>query len=409
MKPLRPSGVVQGQSPQQRDLHHDQDSFERRHGWPDGRDVDHSGTGSGDGEPGGALDGAGSEAHDCGRARGYKGGDDAVPGAPGLPAGTARLAREPFGDPHEDALLHQREDAGQLAGGPGTIEACVIDQGDAAPTVSEARRRLFDDLSAAGIGNASLEARWLVEHIAGEAAGCASRLSGEAVRRLADLTARRLAGEPFWRVIGEREFWGLPFRLSAATLEPRPDSETLVEAALQHLGERRNGRMSVLDLGTGTGCLLISVLSECPRATGLGIDLSEDACETARRNAEANGVSDRCAFRQGSWTDGLDQRFDLILSNPPYIPTADIEELDPGVRDHDPRLALDGGGDGLGPYRILAETLRDVLAPDGVVILEIGAGQEADVVGLMRDGGFVWRSSRDDLCGHPRALIFTAS
>ena len=234
-----------------------------------------------------------------------------------------------------------------------------------------------------------------------------AELDADARARLEAFAARRLAGEPVFRIIGEREFWGLPFSLSAATLEPRPDSETLVEAALDCLGERRQEAFSVLDLGTGTGCLLIAVLSECPAATGLGIDLSHEACETARRNAVVNGVADRAIFQQGSWAAGLERRFDLILSNPPYIPRGEIAALDVSVRDHDPALALDGGADGLDPYRIFATTLPDVLAPNGTVVLEIGAGQEAEVIALMAGGGFVWQGSRRDLGGHPRALIFS--
>ena len=232
-------------------------------------------------------------------------------------------------------------------------------------------------------------------------------LDADARARLEAFAMRRLAGEPVFRIIGEREFWGLPFSVSAATLEPRPDSETLVEAALDCLAERQQDAFSVLDLGTGTGCLLIAVLSECRAATGLGIDLSQDACETAHRNAVANGVADRAAFQQGSWTAGVDRRFDLILSNPPYIPSAEIATLDVSVRDHDPTLALDGGGDGLDPYRIFADTLPEVLAPQGTVVLEIGAGQESDVIALMTGGGFTWRGSRRDLGGHPRAVIFS--
>ena len=233
------------------------------------------------------------------------------------------------------------------------------------------------------------------------------KLDGEAEARLESFASRRLAGEPVWRILGEREFWGLPFGLSAATLEPRPDSETLVEAVLDQLAGRRLEPLAILDLGTGTGCLLIAVLSEYLAATGLGIDLSPEACETARRNAVLNGVSDRVLFQRGSWTAGLEQRFDLVLSNPPYIRTRDIATLDISVRDHDPRLALDGGEDGLGPYRIFAKTLPDVLAQGGMVVLEIGAGQEADVIAIMGEGGFAWRGSRRDLGGHPRALIFT--
>ncbi len=276
-----------------------------------------------------------------------------------------------------------------------------------APTVAQARRVLAARLVEGGSESAALDARLLMEGVVGERdPDPFGQLAADAEIRIEAFASRRLAGEPVWRILGEREFWGLPFRLSAATLEPRPDSETLVEAVLDHLAGRRQEPLAVLDLGTGTGCLLIAVLSEYPTATGLGIDLSPEACETARRNATINGMSGRVAFQQGSWTAGLNRRFDLILSNPPYIRTGDIEALAISVRDHDPRLALDGGDDGLGPYRIFAKTLPDVLAPDGVVVLEIGAGQEADVTALMRDGGFVWRGSRRDLGGHPRALIF---
>ncbi len=259
-----------------------------------------------------------------------------------------------------------------------------------------------------GSESAALDARLLMEGVVGERdPDLFAKLDYEAEARLEAFAARRLAGEPVWRILGEREFWGLPFRLAAATLEPRPDTETLVDAAIAHLAGRRQEPLSVLDLGTGTGCLLIAVLSEFPNATGLGVDLSPEACETARGNAAMNGMADRALFRQGSWTDGLERHFDLILSNPPYIRTGDIEGLDVSVRDHDPRLALDGGDDGLGPYREFAKTLPAVLAHGGVVVLEIGAGQEEDVIALMRAGGFDWRGSRRDLGGHPRALIFT--
>ena len=258
-----------------------------------------------------------------------------------------------------------------------------------------------------GSESAALDARVLVEGVVGERdPDPFGQLDAAASARLEAFAMRRLAGEPVFRIIGEREFWGLPFALSAATLEPRPDSETLVEAALECLADRRHDAISILDLGTGTGCLLIALLSECHAATGLGIDLSPEACETARRNALVNGVADRAIFQQGSWTAGLERRFDVILSNPPYIPTREIAALDVSVRDHDPVLALDGGSDGLDPYRVFANTLPDVLAPRGTVVLEIGAGQEADVIALMTVRGFVWRGSRRDLGGHPRAVVF---
>lgn len=275
------------------------------------------------------------------------------------------------------------------------------------PTVREARRLVVSALRKAGIEPAGLEAGLLLEGaLAMRHPEPDHALDAAAAAKLADLLRRRLAGEPVWRILGEREFWGLPFRLSPATLEPRPDSETIVEAALKEFADRRDEPLSLLDLGTGTGCLLIALLSELPQATGLGVDLSEEACRTAAGNAALNGVAGRASFRQGSWTEGVNGRFDLILSNPPYIPSEEIAGLSVEVREHDPLLALDGGPDGLAPYRIFARSLPALLAPGGRVVFEIGAGQGADVVALMRAGGLEFRGSRSDLGGHERALTF---
>ncbi len=276
------------------------------------------------------------------------------------------------------------------------------------PTVREARRLLAQRLLRAGSASPGLDARLLIEGSVGvENADPDLLLSAEALTRLEGFAARRIGGEPVWRILGEREFWGLPFRLSPATLEPRPDSETIVETALAQLAGRREEELKLLDLGTGTGCLLIALLSELPQARGLGIDLSDEACRTAAGNAALNGVDGRAAFRQGSWTEGLTGRFDLIVSNPPYIPSMEIATLSVEVREHDPLLALDGGADGLGPYRLFASTLPPLLAPGGIIVFEIGAGQGPDVVALMRAGGLEFRGSRNDLGGHERALIFT--
>lgn len=275
------------------------------------------------------------------------------------------------------------------------------------PSVREARRLLVSAFAAAGLENAGLDARIMLETVlATRNLDPDAGLKPEQGEILARFARRRLAGEPTWRIIGEREFWGLTFRLSPATLEPRPDSEAIVEAALRQIGERRGEPLSLLDLGTGTGCLLIALLSELPRAKGLGIDLSDEACATAAGNAAGNGVGDRVHFRQGDWSEGLSETFDVIVSNPPYIPSAAIETLAPEVKDHDPRLALDGGTDGLAPYRHFARTLPALLKPGGFVVFEIGAGQKDDVVALMRAGGLEFRGSRNDLGGHERALIF---
>lgn len=284
----------------------------------------------------------------------------------------------------------------------------TMPRADLAPTIGQARYRLAARFRAAGSETPALDARLLVEGAVGRsrAEDSGAALDDASAALLNGYAERRLGGEPVWRILGEREFWGLTFKLSPATLEPRPDTETLVEAVLETMGARRNDALSVLDLGTGTGCLLVAILSEFPQAKGLGVDLSGDACETAAANAVANGVGARAEFRQGDWLGGVDGVFDLIVSNPPYIPAGEIAGLAPAVRDHDPRLALDGGDDGLDPYRILARDLPARLAPGGIIVLEIGAGQERDVVALLRQAGLRYLGARNDLGGHPRALRF---
>lgn len=272
----------------------------------------------------------------------------------------------------------------------------------AGESVSAARKTTLTALRRAGVGDAVFEARILIEDLAGGD----ELLGAGAAARLRDAITRRLAGEPLWRILGARQFWGLDFALSAGTLEPRPDSETLIEATLAHLAPRREEALRVLDLGTGTGCLLIAALHEFRQASGIGIDLSPDAVATASANAERNGVAQRAEFRQDDWTRGLEERFDLILSNPPYIASAEIARLDANVRDHDPHLALDGGPDGLRAYRALAAALPGRLKPDGLVVLEIGAGQAGDVTALMAGAGLHHLASHRDLGGHIRALVF---
>jgi release factor glutamine methyltransferase len=269
-------------------------------------------------------------------------------------------------------------------------------------TASAARKAIALALKRAGIADFTFEARILIEDLAGPG----DPIGEAAAIRLNEALARRLAGEPLWRVLGAREFWGLSFTLSPGTLEPRPDSESLIEAALIHLAPRRHETLRMLDLGTGTGCLLIAALREFPRASGVGIDLSPDAVATATDNAARNGVAERATFRQGDWTAGIDESFDLILSNPPYIGSGEIAGLDQSVREHDPLLALDGGPDGLDAYRALAAALPRHLAPGGRAILEIGAGQEEEVIALMRQAGLRHLDSRRDLGGHIRALVF---
>jgi release factor glutamine methyltransferase len=328
--------------------------------------------------------------------------DDAGAGPQALPDGDARHARKPLGDPPEDGDLHAQADGRHLK--PAAGRQAVAPR----RILVDARRALAARFQEGGIETAALDARILVEAATGDqrAVDPFSELDAATETRLYGFVARRLAGEPVWRILGEREFWGLPFRLSPATLEPRPDSETIVEAALAALGSRRDDDLAILDLGTGTGCLLIAIASECRQASGQGIDIAAEAVATAEANAALNGVADRVAFRQGDWLGGITGRFDLIVSNPPYIAAGDIAGLDRGVREHDPLRALDGGIDGLDAYRVLARDLGAVLRPGGLVVLEIGAGQEAEVVALMTASGLAHRATRRDLGGHARALTF---
>jgi release factor glutamine methyltransferase len=217
--------------------------------------------------------------------------------------------------------------------------------------------------------------------------------------------ARRAAHEPVSRIVGHRHFWTLNLSVTPDTLDPRPDTETLIEAAVAAIPDRKTP-LTVLDLGTGTGALLIALLSEYPEATGVGVDLSPGALAVAKANAEAHGVGDRAAFRQGSWADGVQGPFDLIMSNPPYIEQGDLAGLPPEVREHDPMLALDGGTDGLDAYRAIVPELSRLMTGGGLAILEIGAGQGDDVVAIADANGLKSTERRRDLGGIERALSF---
>lgn len=218
------------------------------------------------------------------------------------------------------------------------------------------------------------------------------------------MIARRAKGEPAAYILGEREFWSLPLMVNAATLIPRPDSETLIELILDHHTDRSPGR--ILDLGTGSGCLLLALLSEFKEASGLGVDLSADAIAVASENAKRVGLDDRCDFILCSWAEDVVDTFDLIVSNPPYIPTRDIEELDKDVRVFEPMVALDGGADGLDMYRAIFTQLNRVLADDGRIVVEIGIGQRNDVCEIAKSNDFTMIDTREDIGGIIRALIF---
>lgn len=256
------------------------------------------------------------------------------------------------------------------------------------------------------IDNPRLEARLLLAHALGVTQETVLRDRHLPVDAPAydALIARRAAHEPLALILGRREFWSLDFLVSPDTLIPRGDSETLIDAALAAFPDRAAMR-SLLDLGTGTGCLLLAALSEFPQAFGIGIDRMPAAAELARRNAAALGFASRTAFVVADWAEPLSgARFDMVLSNPPYIPTADLAGLMPEVAIHEPASALDGGKDGLDAYRRIVEALPSLLAPGGVAILELGIDQDQSVPALAAANGFS-ADLRNDLADIPRALI----
>lgn len=281
-----------------------------------------------------------------------------------------------------------------------------------APSRSALRRQMAARLAEAGVDTPDLDARVLMTEalrLDPTEIVTEGRAPVEAadVARIEALLTRRLAGEPVARILGRREFWSLSFDLSPETLVPRPDTETLVLAALELLAGTPTPRL--LDLGTGTGAILAALLSERPDARGIAVDVSPAAARTARDNLARLGLSDRSAVLVGDWAEALNARFDLVVSNPPYIPASHIATLDLDVRAHDPHAALDGGTDGLDAYRRIVAALPRLLKPRGCAVLELGIGQEADVAALARGAGLeVTGPARRDLGGISRALVLRA-
>jgi release factor glutamine methyltransferase len=279
-------------------------------------------------------------------------------------------------------------------------------------TVDDARRTLAAELKSAGIASAELDARLLVGatlglDLTGMIMAANRRLEPEQSRRLEEFRERRLAGEPVARLLGAKEFWGLPLQLSAATLVPRPDTETVVELALETMrGERQpDSRLSIADIGTGSGAILLALLSEWPEATGVGTDISSAALQTANNNAERLGLASRATFVACNYAAALSGLFDLVVSNPPYIRSAEIAGLAREVREHDPLAALDGGADGLDAYRSLIPQAAGLLASGGVLVVETGYDQSGPVAGLMSAAGLMPAGPpKADLAGIPRAV-----
>ncbi len=266
-------------------------------------------------------------------------------------------------------------------------------------------------LEAAGIDSARLDARLLASTVLGwdpaRVLAHPEHVLGDGEwERLQSLLARRGNRQPLAVIIGKREFWGLDFAVTADTLVPRPESETLIEAVLGAT-EDRDADLNILDLGTGSGCLLLALLSELPNARGLGVDLSAAALKVAAGNAAALGLEGRAEFRQSDWGRGLDGtegRFDLILANPPYVADDEFAALEPEVSRFEPRLALSGGPDGLDCYRSLAPRVGPLLAPGGGAFVETGAAQAGAVSALFEENGLAVTSIHADLCGRPRVV-----
>jgi release factor glutamine methyltransferase len=281
-----------------------------------------------------------------------------------------------------------------------------------APTIEAARRALTARLAAGGIDSAELEARILVGAVlgldlTGMATAAGRSIAAAEAAGLEDVARRRLGGEPVARILGLKEFWGLPLQLSAATLVPRPDTETVVELALEmlHAAPPADRWLRIADIGTGSGAILLALLSELPEAYGFGTDISVAALRTAGRNAARLGFADRAAFLACDYAAALSDGFDLIVSNPPYIRSAEIAGLAPEVRDHDPRRALDGGADGLDGYRALIPRAARLLAVRGSLVVEAGQGQSGNIQGMMAAAGLTLeRPAKTDLAGIRRAV-----
>lgn len=263
-----------------------------------------------------------------------------------------------------------------------------------------------------GLDSPELDARVLVGHAlaldhAALTANAQRPVTPEQVSAISALVARRLAGEPIARITGAKEFWGLKLQITPATLVPRPETETIVEAVLSSMEstERHTRPLRVADIGTGSGAILLAVLSELPRASGVGTDIAVPALVTARQSARRLGFASRASFVACSFATALRGGFDIVVANPPYIRTDDIAGLAAEVRDYDPRAALDGGADGLSAYRAIVPDLRRLLAAEGITVVELGAKQDSAVANLLSEWGLKVTATHCDLAGIPRALV----
>ncbi len=263
-------------------------------------------------------------------------------------------------------------------------------------------------LKAAGIDSPAIDARLMLETAAGVSrtdiiSDPYRELTPEQAATFDDYLARRAAREPVSHILGRKGFWKIMLGVSKHVLTPRPDTEVIVDSILAAFDEHRH--FTILDLGVGSGAILLAILAERPNAKGLGVDISSEALAVARENAANLGLESQVALLRGDWTQGLgDATFDVVVANPPYIPSAHIESLEPEVRDYEPRLALDGGTDGLDAYRGLAPEILRVLKPDGVFAVEIGFDQSEAVEALFREAGAEDVRTRKDLADKDRVV-----
>ena len=278
-------------------------------------------------------------------------------------------------------------------------------------SLSEALQLVAQTFRAAGIEDADVDARILAGHALhldrARLISQADRvLEAREVNAISGLAARRLKREPVSRILGRKEFWSLALAVTPDVLVPRPETETVVEGALDFVvrGGLRMEKLRILDIGTGSGALLVALLNELPNATGIGTDISRAALEAARINVTQFGFESRCSLIACDMAAGVQGRFDLVVSNPPYIARGDIASLAPEVRDYDPILALDGGGDGLAAYRSISADAKRLLAQGGRLFVELGAGQEPAVRKLFTNAGLAVGVALNDLAGTPRVL-----
>ena len=273
--------------------------------------------------------------------------------------------------------------------------------------LSDVYTKVRTRLAEAGVDTPHLDARLLIKHVFSVSdsdiiAGHGIELLPEIMAQLEALTERRVQGEPISRILAQREFWSLPFKVTKDVLDPRPDTETLVEVVLKSY--RGSYPEQILDLGTGSGCILLSLLHEWPEAQGIGVDISMAALRVAEDNAVQLHLEQRAGFACSDWGQGVRTKFDLVVSNPPYIPDADIANLSPEVKNHDPLLALKGGQDGLKCYRSIIMELKSLLNPGGKAFLEIGYQQAADIQRIVEDTGLSLKHVHPDIAGIPRVV-----